>query len=157
MNPTQVASPEKTATEVVTDFFDAYRAHDVERMVDLCTDTAHFRYVPFENWARQRVVRGGGYVHSIGKVLWTALIDAFPDLSNTLHFATADGDGNVAAEVSIEGTQGKDFGVLRNAGGHYDLPHVFLFHVDGQSRIDDIVAYWDSADWYRQLGHLEVD
>jgi ketosteroid isomerase-like protein len=126
-------------------------------MVDLCTERAHFRYVPVENWARQRVVRGDGHVHSIGKVLWTALIDAFPDLSNTVHYTTADGDGNVAVEVSIEGTQAKDFGVLRNLGRHYDLPHVFLFHVNEQGLIDDIVAYWDSADWYRQLGHFEVD
>jgi steroid delta-isomerase-like uncharacterized protein len=152
-----VAAPDETAKKVVASFFDAYRAQDTEAMVDLCTETAHFRYVPFENWARQRVVRGDGYVRTIGKVLWTVLIDAFPDLTNEVHFTTADREGNVAVEVTIGGTQAKDFGVLRNSGKPYDLPHVFLFHVDGEGLIDDIVAYWDSADWYRQLGHLEVD
>jgi hypothetical protein len=37
-----------SAVEVVTAFFDAYREHNVERMVELCTDNADFHYVPFE-------------------------------------------------------------------------------------------------------------
>ena len=49
------------------------------------------------------------------------------------------------------------FGAIGNQGLHYDLPHVFLFHVNEDDRIDDITAYWDTADWNRQLGRIEVD
>lgn len=150
-------SREATATATVGKFFDAYRAQDVERMVDLCTDNAGFRYVPFEVWTHQRVLHGDGKVRTIGKAIWTALIDAFPDLTNSVTRAQADDQGNVMAEVGIGGTQAKDFGVIACAGRHYDLPHLFLFHVDGDGLIDDLVAYWDNVHWKEQLGWLEVD
>lgn len=151
------ASSEAIAKATVSAFFDAYRARDVERMVELCSDNADFRYVPFEVWTRQRVLHGDGKVGTVGKAIWTALIDAFPDLTNAVTTVRADGQGNVAAEVGIGGTQAKDFGVIACTGGHYDLPHLFLFHVNDDGLIDDIVAYWDNVHWKNQLGWLEVD
>ena len=59
------------AIEVVTAFFDAYRRRDVETMTGLCTDNADFSYIPFEVWAKQRVMRGDGKVRTIGKVIWS--------------------------------------------------------------------------------------
>ena len=150
-------SPEAIAKAAVSAFFDAYRARDVERMVELCSDRADFRYVPFEVWARQRVLHGDGKVVTVGKAIWTALIDAFPDLTNAVTTLRADGQGNVAVEVTIGGTQAKDFGVIACTGGRYDLPHLFLFHVSDEGLIDDIVAYWDNVHWKSQLGWLEVD
>jgi ketosteroid isomerase-like protein len=151
------ASSEAVAKATVTAFFDAYRARDVERMTELCTDNADFRYVPFEVWARQRVLHGDGKVGTVGKAIWTALIDAFPDLTNAVVTVRADGHGNVVAEVIIGGTQAKDFGVIACTGGHYDLLHLFLFHVNDEGLIDDLVAYWDNVHWKNQLGWLEVD
>ena len=144
------------AAEVVTAFFDAYRNQDVERMVELCTDNADFHYVPFEFWGRQRVIRGDGKVRTIGKVIWTTLIDAFPDLTNRITSVTSDDQGNVAAEVLISGTQAKPFGMIASQGLHYDLPHVFLFRIGQEGLVEEITAYWDTADWQRQLGWLEV-
>ncbi|HLH68682.1 MAG TPA: nuclear transport factor 2 family protein [Candidatus Dormibacteraeota bacterium] len=146
-----------TPVEAVTAFFDAYRAHDVERMVELCSENADFHYVPFEVWTRQRVIRGDGKVRTIGKAFWTTLIDSFPDLTNRVTSITADDRGNVAVEVVISGTQAKTFGAISNQGRRYDLPHLFRFRVSPEGQIEEITAYWDSADWYRQLGHLEVD
>ena len=93
-------------------FFAAYRAHDVERMVDLCADGAGFRYVPFEVWGRQRVLHGEGKVGTVGKVIWTTLIDAFPDLTNAVTSLRADEHGNVVAQVSVRGTQARPFGII---------------------------------------------
>jgi len=152
-----VTPRESGAAAAVLAFFDAYRVHDVECMVDLCTDGADFRYVPFEVRGRQRVLHGEGKVRTIGKVIWTALIDAFPDLHNHVTTLRADERGNVVAEVSISGTQARPFGIIACTGGHYVLPHLFLFHVTGDGLIDDIVAYWDNVDWKRQLGCVEVD
>ncbi|MEX3940484.1 nuclear transport factor 2 family protein [Paraburkholderia sp. BR10937] len=145
------------ASRAVLRFFDAYRRQDVEGMVDACVDNANFRYVPAEVMRKQRVVRGDGKVRGIGKTWWSSLIDAFPDLTNDVQWIGNDDEGNVAVEVTISGTQAKAFGTLSNSGEHYDLAHLFLFHVNREGLIDDIVAYWDTADWYRQLGRLECD
>lgn len=138
-------------------FFDAYREQDVDRMVELCTPGAEFRYVPFEVWLRTRVVRADEKVVTVGKPIWTHLIDCFPDLSNELHSITADDDGNVAVEVTIGGLQARDFGMIKCLDKRYALPHVFLLHVDGEGLIDRVVAYWDTADWYEQLGKVQAD
>jgi steroid delta-isomerase-like uncharacterized protein len=153
----RTAPRQEDAEATVRAFFDAYRARDVERMVDLCADNAGFRYVPFEVWGRQRVLHGEGKVCTVGKPIWTALIDAFPDLTNTVTSLRADTGGNVAAEAVIGGTQAKPFGIIACDGGHYELPHLFLFRVTDDGLIDDIVAYWDNVDWKKQLGCLEVD
>jgi steroid delta-isomerase-like uncharacterized protein len=145
------------ASRAVVHFFDAYRRQDVEAMVDTCADNANFRYVPAEVMRKQRVVRGDGKVRGVGKTWWSSLIDAFPDLTNEVNWIGNDDEGNVAVEVVISGTQAKAFGTLANSGKHYDLAHLFLFHVNREGLIDDIVAYWDTADWYRQLGRLECD
>jgi ketosteroid isomerase-like protein len=154
---TDTAPREDRAKATVRAFFAAYRAHDVERMVDLCAEGACFRYVPFEVRSRQRVLHGEGRVGTVGKAIWTTLIDAFPDLTNALTSLRADPDGNVAAEACIGGTQARDFGIIACAGGRYKLPHLFLFHVTGDGLIDDIVAYWDNVAWKKQLGCLEID
>src|SRR5580704_1773360 len=52
------APRDDSAEAAVRAFLAAYRAHDVEHMVDLCTEGADFRYVPFEVWGRQRVLHG---------------------------------------------------------------------------------------------------
>jgi steroid delta-isomerase-like uncharacterized protein len=146
-----------TAAAVVEEFFDVYRRQDVNAMVDLCTDNADFSYVPFEMWRKQAVLRGDGKVRSIGKPIWAGLIHAFPDLTNDVRSITADDEGNVAAEVVIGGTQAGPWGPIGPAGKAYSEPHLFVFHVTGDSRIDSITGYWDNASIYRQLGHLEVD
>ncbi len=146
-----------SAVEVITAFFEAYRERDLESVVELCSDNADFHYIPFEVWGRQRVIRGDGKVRTVGKALWTALIDAFPDLTNEVTYITADDEGNVAAEVVISGTQAKPYGTITNQGLHFDLPHVFLFRVGRDGLVEEVSGYWDNADFYRQLGRLEVD
>ncbi len=145
------------ATRLVLRFFDAYRARDVEGMVNACSERAGFRYVPFEIWGKQRVVRGDGKVRSVGKVLWTGLIESFPDLSNEVTSIYADDGGNVAAEVTIRGTQAKVWGTIESRGRALALPHLFRFRVGDDGLIDEVSAYWDGAEMNRQLGRVEID
>lgn len=152
----------RTATEVVQAFFDAYRRHDVDAMVDYCTDHASFDYVPFEAWAKQRVLRGDGKVRTVGKTIWAGLINAFPDLTNAVTSISANERGEVVAEVTIGGTQALPWAAIAPRGKRYDEPHLFLFRVAAApttagGRITEIVAYWDNAGICRQLGHFEVD
>ncbi|HEY8044207.1 MAG TPA: nuclear transport factor 2 family protein [Streptosporangiaceae bacterium] len=156
MTTTQARTAESAAA-VVTEFFDRYRAHDVNAMADLCSINADFSYVPVELWGKQRVLRGDGKVHAIGKPLWTGLIHAFPDLTNTVHTMTANDDGDVVAEVEIAGTQQLAWAMIKPAGQHYREPHLFIFHVGEDLLIDSITAYWDDASMSQQLGHGEVD
>ncbi len=151
------ARPSANATKVVESFFDAYRTHDVERMVDLCDDMAGFRYVPFEVWGKQRVIRGDGKVNTIGKILWTGMIESFPDLTNEVTKIISGNDGNVAAEVAISGTQAKAWGSIGSQGRSFRLPHLFVFHVNDHEKIDNITSYWDSAILCAQLGCIEID
>ena len=157
---TEVSTPPRTAESaaaVVTEFFDRYRAHDVEGMTDLCSINAAFSYVPVELWGKQRVLRGDGKVRTIGKPLWTGLIASFPDLSNTVHSVTSNDDGDVVVQADIEGTQQLAWGLVVPAGKHYREPHLFAFHVDGDLLIDAITAYWNDGGISQQLGHNEVD
>lgn len=145
------------AARIAKTFFDAYRAHDVESMVAACSDHAAFHYVPFEVWGKQRVLRGDGKVRGIGKVLWTGLIESFPDLTNEVTSLVADDEGNVAVEVTLRGTQARVWGTIDNKGKAFAVPHLFVLRVGPQGLIDSVSAYWDGADLNRQLGRIEID
>jgi len=147
----------ESAAGVVTEFFARYRAHDVHGMADLCGVNAGFSYVPVEVWGKQRVLRGDGKVGTVGKPLWTGLINAFPNLSNTVRTVTANDDGDVVAEVDIEGTQQLAWGLITPVGQHYSEPHLFIFQVGEDLLIDSVTAYWNDASISQQLGHTEVD
>src|ERR1700734_3567097 len=148
---------EKAPAEIVGEFFAAYSKHDVPAMADLCTDNADFHYLPVEIWGKQRVVRGDGKVNAIGRVIWSGLISAFPDLSNEVTSLSTATDGTVAAEVTLSGTQAAPWGVIASKGQRFNLPHLFVLHVNADGLIDSVTAYWDNASFYRQLGHAEVD
>ncbi len=152
-------APAKTRTpvDVVTEFFDRYRERDVVSMTDLCTDNADFSYIPFEIWAKQRVVRGDGKVRTIGRVIWSGLINAFPDLSNTIYHIDGNDEGDVVVACDITGTQQSAWGFIAPKGQYFAEPHLFIMHVNSDGLIDRIKAYWDNAGVNRQLGHLEVD
>ena len=154
---TEQSRTAESAAGVVTEFFDRYRAHDVDGMTDLCSMNADFSYVPVELWGKQRVLRGDGKVRTIGKPLWGGLITAFPDLSNTVHAITGNDDGDVVAQADIEGTQQLAWGLITSVGRHYCEPHLFIFHVGEDLLIDAVTAYWNDAGISQQLGHIEVD
>ena len=151
------AMPSVSGAQVVESFLDAYRAHDVERMVELCDENARFRSVPFEISCRQRVVRGSGHVSTIGKLLWTGLINAFPDLTNEVTGIISGKDGQVAAEVVISGTQAQDWVPVRSRGRSFRSPHLLVFHVNELGKIDNITSYSDDAAVRQQLGAAELD
>ena len=152
-----MAVPSTDPKNVVKSFFDAYRDHDVERMGHLCDDVAGYRSVPFELWRKQRVIRGDGKVGTIGKLLWTGLIESFPDLTNEVTKIISGNDGIVAAEVLISGTQAKDWGSIRSRGRSFRSPHLFIFRVNDREKIDNITSYSDNANVRTQLGCVEID
>jgi ketosteroid isomerase-like protein len=149
--------PKADPASIVKSFFEAYREHDIERMVDLCDDMAGFRSVPFELWRKQRVIRGDGKVCTIGKILWTGLIESFPDLSNEVTKIISGNDGYVAAEIVLSGTQAKHWGSIKSRGRSFHSPHLFVFHINDDEKIDNITSYSDNASVRVQLGSVEID
>jgi predicted ester cyclase len=145
------------AEATVLGFFDAHRDRDVERMAGCCAGDAELSYVPLEWWGRQRVVRGEGTVRSVGKALWTGLFEVFPDATNEVVSMVADGDGNVAAEVVVSGTQAGEWGTIGNRRRRFSVPHLFVFRVADSGLIERVAAYWDDAALRRQLGAADVD
>lgn len=146
-----------SARALVIEFFARYGMHDVDGMTDLCSTGADFVYVPVEIWGKQQVQRAEGKVGSIGKAIWHGLISSFPDLSITLHTITANDDGDVVVQATIEGTQERAWGFVASARQPFVEPHLFILHVGQDGLIDSITAYWNDASIHQQLGHAEVD
>ncbi len=145
------------AEAVVRAFLDAQRARNVEAMAGGCARDAEFCYVPVEWWGRQRVARGTGTVGTVGKALWTGLFEAFPDLTTEVTSLVADGDGNVAVEVLLSGTQSSEWGTIGNRRRRFSVPQLFIFRVGDGALIERIAAYWDDAAVREQLGAVDVD
>ena len=133
-----------SSVEVARSFFSAYDQHEVEWMVEACTEDAELQYVPMGR-------HGQGPVRAVGKQFWSGLIDAFPDLHVTVKSAFGD-DQNAAAEVTIGGTQHKNFLDIPNQSKHYELLHAFLLRLNDEGKITRVTAYWDNLDFYSQLG-----
>ncbi len=138
-----MAVTEPASVGAATAFLDAYNRHDVEAMLKLFSEDAEIHYVPMED-------QGQGLVREVGKKIWSGLIDAFPDLHVTADEVFGN-ETNAAAEVVIGGTQKKDFLDIPSQGKHYELPHAFIFIVEGE-RIEHVTAYWDNVSFYSQLG-----
>jgi ketosteroid isomerase-like protein len=113
-------------------FFAAYSAHDVDRMLQLCSNIAQIRYVPMGPL-------GTGSAHTTGRKIWSGLITALPDMTVTVQSAFAD-DRHVGAEV-----------VISDAKRGYVLPHAFFLTVDESYRITEVTAYWDNVNFGFQV------
>ncbi|MEM9010910.1 MAG: nuclear transport factor 2 family protein [Pseudomonadota bacterium] len=137
------------AADAAKAFFDSYRAQDVPAMIALFEPGGLIEYVPFAL---------EGAVEEVGPGSWGVLIDAFPDLSNDVHSITEAADGRTAfVDVSISGTQAKAAFGVPNRGQAYDVRHLFVVETDPDGDITRVTAFWDNADWYRQLGKTTLD
>ncbi|MCA8258466.1 nuclear transport factor 2 family protein [Burkholderia sp. AU31624] len=130
--------------DVVAAFFDRYRQHDIEGMLALFSPAAVLDYVP---------AGAAAPAATHGRMTWGTLLDAFPDLSNGIDAIHADDAGRHAtAEVTIRGTQARDFLGIRNRGRSFTLRHAFVFEFDADGRITRLAAYWDNVRLFEDLG-----
>jgi predicted ester cyclase len=126
------------------EFMFAYQQRNVERMLGFCNADGEVYFASLGE-------SGRGKIGELGKAIWAGLIDAFPDITNTLDAAIAEGENNVRCQVVISGTQAKDFAGIENKGKHFDSDHIFIFHVDSDNMIDYIQITWDHEDLQKQL------
>ena len=130
---------------VCVEFMFAYQQRNVTKMLSFCAPDGDIEFKPMGD-------ADIGKIHELGKGLWTALIDCFPDIDNTLDAAVAEDANTVRCQVVIRGTQQKDFADVPNKGLRFDSDHIFIFHISPENKIDHIEVSWDHSDFKRQLG-----
>ena len=127
------------------EFMFAYQQRNVDKMLSFCDPDGDVYFEPLGD-------AGNGKIYEFGKGIWSALIDSFPDIDNTLDAAVAEDEDSVRCQVVIRGTQSKDFADVPSKGLHFDSDHIFIFHLNDRNKIDDIKISWNHADFKRQLG-----
>ena len=127
------------------EFMFAYQQKNVARMLSFCDPDGEIFFTPLGE-------AGKGKIHELGKQLWSALIESFPDIDNTVEAAIAEDGESIRCQVVIRGTQAKDFAGIINKGKHFDSDHIFIFHLNLENKIDNIRISWDHEDFQRQLG-----
>lgn len=127
------------------EFFSAYQDMDVDRMLGLCAPNGTVSFVPLgADYA--------GKLHEIGKAVWSALMDAFPDLDNTVKSQLYDeGADAVTCQVVIFGKQEKEFAGLAPKGNSFDSEHIFIFRFNPDGKIMDLKIDWDHESFVSQL------
>jgi hypothetical protein len=127
------------------EFFSAYQDMDVERMLTLCDPNGTVSFVPL----------GEAYTGKItetGKGVWSALMDSFPDLDNTVKGQQYDEATNaVTCQVVIFGNQEKEFAGLPPVGKGFDSEHIFIFRFNEEGKITDLQISWDHDSFVKQL------
>jgi hypothetical protein len=119
------------------EFFSAYQDMDIDRMLGLCDTNGKIIFEPLGD-------AGKGKIHETGKGIWSALMDSFPDLDNTVKSQSFDEANNtVTCAVAIFGKQEKEFAGIPSKGLRFDSDHIFIFRFNEQSKIDKINIIWD--------------
>lgn len=126
------------------EFFSAYQDLDIDRMVGLFTANATIDFKPLGE-------SGKGKVNELGRGLWSALIDAFPDLDNTIDTFDVNGEA-IICQVVIFGTQTKEFAGIPSKGLKFESDHVFVFEFNEEDKVTSISVDWDHASFTHQLG-----
>lgn len=126
------------------EFLLAYQQRNVDRMLACCSLDGSIDFTPLGD-------QGKGKIHVLGKTIWTGLIDAFPDIDNTLDAAIAEGADQVRCQVLINGTQAKEFAGIPSLGKRFDSDHIFVFRLGEDQKIQSISVNWDHSDFQRQL------
>src|SRR5205807_4129428 len=91
-----------------------------------------------------------------GTPVFEQLASAFPDLQVRVRRLFIGKDKTAVAEITIEGTQARDFFGILNQEKLMDLDQVWFLRASG-GVIDQIKAYWCQNRLYRRLGVKRLD
>jgi len=125
------------------DFMNAYQERNLNQMLAHCSSTCTVEFIPLG-------ADGKGSAHSVGKAIWSSLIECFPNIDNTVHHVINE-DGNAKCEVSIYGRQAKDFAGIISKGNEFEQNHIFVFKVNSKGEISSITVDWDHDSFVDQL------
>ncbi|HEY1870738.1 MAG TPA: nuclear transport factor 2 family protein [Chitinophagaceae bacterium] len=140
-----VQQHELSLKNACVEFMFAYQQRNVDKMLSFCDPEGDVHFEPLGD-------AGNGKIYELGKGIWSALIDSFPDVDNTLDAAVAEDENTVRCQVVIRGTQAKNFADIANKGMRFESDHIFIFHLNNENKIDSINISWNHADLKKQLG-----
>ncbi len=127
------------------EFFSAYQDMDLDRMLALCDKNGDIAFLPLGEPFK-------GKIHEVGKGLWSAIMDSFPNLDNTVRSQRYDqATDTVICEVVIFGKQEKEFASMPSKGNDFDSDHIFIFRFNEKGKITDLTINWDHDGFVRQL------
>jgi len=130
---------------VCLEFFSAYQDMELDRMLGLCDPQGTISFIPLGSDYT-------GKIHEVGKAVWAALIDSFPDLDNTVVDQEYDEkEKAVSCKVEIFGTQKKDFAGLPAKGKRFRSEHIFIFRFNDEDKIKDLQINWNHGSFIEQL------
>ncbi len=136
--------------EIAASFFRAYSNREIDKAISLASEKGTFRYIPLG-------ANGKGKIKGEEGTTWfgiaSALIAAFPDLSNKVKNITVDNEGNAIVQVFIGGTQENEILGIPSKGKYYNVEHLFLLNINDDGFIEKITCYWDNWDWFQQIGY----
>ncbi len=145
METTVAMQHELSLKNACVEFMFAYQQKNIDKMLSLCNADGIVEFVPLGD-------AGTGKIGELGKGIWTALIDCFPDIDNTLDAAVAEDESTIRCQVVIRGTQAKDFAGIESKGKNFDSDHIFVFRFSYDNIIEHITVTWDHSDFMKQLG-----
>ncbi len=127
------------------EFFSAYQDMELDRMLGLCDPHGTISFIPLGSVYT-------GKIHEVGKAVWAALMDSFPDLDNTVIEQIYDEkEKSVSCKVEIFGTQEKEFAGLPALNKRFHSEHIFIFRYTDQDKIKDIQINWNHESFVEQL------
>jgi hypothetical protein len=101
-------------------FFPPIRTWDLDRMLSLCDVNGTISFVPLGDPFK-------GKIHKVGKGLWSAIMESFPNLDNTVKSQQFDeATDTVTCKVVIFGTQEKNLPACQ-AKEKILIANIFLF------------------------------
>ena len=127
------------------EFFSAYQDLDIDRMLSLCAEDGIVEFTPLGDAYK-------GKIHELGKQLWQALMNAFPNLDNTIiHQIYNETDESVTCTVNIFGTQKSEFAGIPSKDNDFESEHIFIFRFNTAGLITSITINWDHSSFVQQL------
>lgn len=130
---------------ICLEFFSAYQDMDTDRMLGLCDPEGIITFKPLGKSYQ-------GKISELGKAVWSALMESFPDLDNTVKDQKWDEKTEtVTCKVDIFGIQKKEFAGIPSKGKRFSSEHIFIFHFVQQGLIREIYIDWDHDRFVSQL------
>jgi hypothetical protein len=118
---------------------------DVDSMLALCDPIGTVTFAPLGDSFK-------GKINEVGKSVWSALMESFPNLDNTVKEQSVNESGDVVTcKVVIFGTQEKEFAGLASKGNEFDSEHIFIFRFNEEGKILDLNIEWDHERFVGQL------
>ena len=114
-------------------------------MLSLCDPAGTISFVPLG-------ADYSGKIYEIGKAVWSALMDSFPNLDNTIKSQQYDETIDaVTCQVVIFGKQEKELAGLPPKGNSFDSEHIFIFRFNEEGKISDLNIQWNHESFVSQL------